>query len=253
MREPVSRAISAYWFKSGSQAVNGPRRPTGTKGSVEHAMRVFELEMDLLRPCLPPAECFPSPHSERARCANDFDSCLIRRSSTSDQAYPHSSAAHIGKGLYAAQLLRWFVAFSPHQFHVLPMERMYFHGRAETFACYQKLFAFLSLTPHLSIVEMSALIQQTPTNPTHNPWRRDFDAQQKTTLARFFETVNLHLAALLGSDEVLSWWPSHSGDAGHTAPSPFSPSGQGEAGVETGSEDLHGDQEVGSGEGATRR
>jgi len=53
--------------------------------------------------------------------------------------------------------------------------------------------------------------------------------------------VNLHLAALLGSDEVLSWWPGHSDDAGHTAPSPSSPSGQGEAGVETRSGDLHGD------------
>ena len=100
---------------------------------------------------------------------------------------------------------------------------------------------------------MSALIQQTPSNPTHNPSRRDFNVQQQKALARFFETANLHLAALLGSDEVLSWWPGHSDDAGHTAPSPSSPSGQGEAGVETGSEDLHGDQEVGSGEGATRR
>ena len=61
IREPVARAISSYWFKNGEQAVDGPRKPAGTRGSVEHAMRVFELEMDLLRPCL---DHYPRAKSE---------------------------------------------------------------------------------------------------------------------------------------------------------------------------------------------
>jgi len=215
VREPVARAISSYWFKGGAHAVAGPSKPHGTGGSVEHARDVFKLEMDLLRPCLPQAHCFASPNSSQAappyaRCANDFDTCLVSRSDTlSSTGYPSSTTAHVGKGLYAAQLLRWFATFSPRQFHVLPMERMYLNGEETRHACYLELFAWLGIAPQLTTSEFSALVAQTPSNPTHNPSKRPFDAQEKRNLSTFFEDASLNLAALLGSTEVTSWWPSY--------------------------------------------
>ena len=215
VREPMARAISSYWFKSGAHAFAGPSKPHGTGGSVEHANDVFKLEMDLLRPCLPQAHCFASPNSSQAAppyagCANDFDTCLVSRSeSLSSTGYPRSTTAHIGKGLYAAQLLRWFATFSPRQFHVLPMERMYLNGEETGRACYLELFAWLGIAPQLTTAEFSSLVAQTPSNPTHNPSERPFDAQEKRNLSTFFEDANLNLAALLGSPEVTSWWPRY--------------------------------------------
>ena len=217
VREPVARAISSYWFTEGSHGVAGPSKPHGTGGSVEHARDIFKLEMDLLRPCLPQAHCFASPNSSQAppyaRCANDFDTCLVSRSeSLSSTGYPSSIAAHVGKGLYAAQLLRWFAIFSPRQFHVLPMERMYLNGEETRGACYHELFAWLGIAPQLTTAEFSSLVAQTPSNPTQNPSKRPFDAQEKRNLSTFFEDANLNLAALLGSTEVTSWWPSSDTD-----------------------------------------
>ena len=74
----------------------GPSKPHGTGGSVEHARAVFQLEMELLRPCLPHARCFAPPSSpsappQLATCASDFDTCLVKRSeSLASPGYPRS-------------------------------------------------------------------------------------------------------------------------------------------------------------------
>ena len=117
---------------------------------------------------------------------------------------------HVGKGLYAAQLLRWFASFSARQFHVLPMERMYLSGEAARRACYLELFAWLGITPQLTTAEFAALAAQTPRNPTRNPSERPFEAREKRDLAAFFEDANRDLAALLGwtSADLAAWWPS---------------------------------------------
>ena len=63
---------------------------------MEHARAVFQLEMELLRPCLPHARCFASPSSpsspaQLATCASDFDTCLVKRSeSLASPGYPRS-------------------------------------------------------------------------------------------------------------------------------------------------------------------
>ena len=75
----------------------GPSKPHGTGGSVEHARAVFQLEMELLRPCLPHARCFAPPSSpsappQLATCASDFDTCLVKRSeSLASPGYPRSN------------------------------------------------------------------------------------------------------------------------------------------------------------------
>ena len=119
---------------------------------------------------------------------------------------------HVGKGLYAAQLLRWFATFSARQFHVVPMERMYLSGEAARRACYLELFAWLGITP-LTTAEFAALVAHTPQgarNPRHNPSERPFEAREKRDLAAFFEDANRDLAALLGwtSADLAAWWPS---------------------------------------------
>ena len=63
---------------------------------MEHARAVFQLEMELLRPCLPHARCFAPPSSpsapQLATCANDFDTCLVKRSeSLASPGYPRSN------------------------------------------------------------------------------------------------------------------------------------------------------------------
>ena len=82
-------------------------------------------------------------------------------------------ALDAGDRMYAAQLLRWFVAFSPHQFHVLPMERMY---RRQ----------FRQAGPSNAAIKKPGKIRESPRTPPQPgatySWRRDRDGAWRSVL-----------------------------------------------------------------------
>ena len=113
LREPVSRAISSFWYKGGhsaAEAVKDLSKQMASRHSYDNCTRHRRAEaVHFSRPLTPVAEALACRPLSYWSVAGDFN----------------GRTDHVEKGMYAAQLKRWFSVFPSCQFYISSMERLY--------------------------------------------------------------------------------------------------------------------------------
>ena len=130
LRDPISRAKSSFNMKwqievCGDKAwtradcftlVNRTRQELADDWQ-RQAVREFQKEMARLR------GCFPDSKDDQSDDSSGYQKCLGLREMSSVELHLFlDDAFHLGRGLYAEQLMQWFKFFSPSQFLILSSE-----------------------------------------------------------------------------------------------------------------------------------
>ena len=211
LREPVARAESSYWFKAGVTFQGKPSREQ-RGGSAEHMLRSFRAEIATIRRV---AEC-------AARAAGDATppdaARVIFRSlglngtrlsecmSAAGYRVGGGPQHHVGKGMYAYQLARWFDAFGRCAFWIASFERFHLRGADGSARCYADLFSWAGLPTALTDAELRAVLATAPANPTRNAAARPLPHPARRELAEFFGPHNAELSRLLGDARIEGDW-----------------------------------------------
>lgn len=183
LREPVSRAISSYWFKGGRSVANGTQ--------------LLEAQI--------------ADRQRMEKCMRDGRALASCGADGRGGAFGLTN--HIDKGVYAPQLERWFRAFDRCHFYVTTLERTYMRGASAASAQLRGLLAWAGVgaKAQLSNAQLGVIIGERRLTG-HNPHEAPFPDKFRARLGAFYTPYNQQLAKLIGSD-VLNDWAAASTDA----------------------------------------
>ena len=192
LREPVSRAVSSFWFKDGH--------------TVEQAMATFERQMReraQIDRCVRGAREWYRGQSapnvtKLVRCADGISPGHFERMQL---------LQHIDKGIYADQLERWFAHFPRCSFYITSVERFYGGGTHTTSRLFTELLAWLGVAPLPYSTEELERLLSVRKNSGSNPRKRPLPDAYMAKLHHFFAPHNARLARM-GADllELVTGW-----------------------------------------------
>ena len=124
LREPVSRAISSYWFKGGKSVRQGEAMLTAQMEDVKRA----------------------------ERCVHEGGTVIACGADGRGAAF--ATYDHVSKSVYAPQLRRWFDTFGgPCPFYVTTLERLYTRGNDVASVQLRQLLAWAGVPPSATLAE----------------------------------------------------------------------------------------------------
>ena len=190
LREPVSRAISSFWFKGGRSVPQGEAMLTMQMDDVRRAER-----------------CVAQGGGSAMTCGADGRGAAF---STTD---------HVGKGVYAPQLRRWFDTFGGAcHFFVTTLERLYMRGKEATSAQLRALLRWAGVagvSPSATLGEAEMRLALADRRLTgNNPHEAPFSSGFRERLGAFYAPYNRQLAALIGHAVLQDWATAYKGGIG---------------------------------------
>ena len=198
LREPVSRAVSSYWFHWGNCFSDFRLgHHNGSGGSAAHAMSCMRAEMQAVDAI--ERRCSDNRTSTTATC---LEAARHR------EKYGKGRAAfvhHVGKSVYVSQLQNWFLHFPRCRFFIVSMERFFGRGAAVTEACYTDLFSWAGLPTLLDGDELAKLATRHE-NRAHNPHEQPLPAFFLRAMGAWFAPRNKALSRELGSEQIFDEW-----------------------------------------------
>ena len=186
LREPVSRAISSYWFKGGKSVRQGEAMLTAQMEDVKRA----------------------------ERCVHEGGTVIACGADGRGAAF--ATYDHVSKSVYAPQLRRWFDTFGgPCPFYVTTLEMLYTRGNDVASVQLRQLLAWAGVPP-------SATLAEPEMRAVHNPHEAPFRDSFRYRLSASFKPYNMQLAALssaaacsrTGTPRVQEWRGQHAPTAG---------------------------------------
>lgn len=186
LREPVSRAISSFWFKGGT--------------SVPQGVTVLTAQMEDVKR----AEHCVDQGGSVGRCGAD------------GRGGTFGTANHVGKGVYAPQLRRWFDTFGGAcHFYVTTLERLYLRGKDATSAQLRALLAWAGVPKWATLTEAQMRVEVAVRRLTgSNPHEAPFPDSFRERLGAFYAPYNRQLTALIGRAALQDWATAYRGGIG---------------------------------------
>ena len=173
LREPVSRAISSYWFKGGKSVRQGEAMLTAQMEDVKRA----------------------------ERCVHEGGTVIACGADGRGAAF--ATYDHVSKSVYAPQLRRWFDTFGgPCPFYVTTLERLYTRGNDVASVQLRQLLAWAGVPPSATLAEPEIRAVLAERRGTRGA---PFPDSFRYRLGAFFKLYNMQLAALIGRGVLADW------------------------------------------------
>jgi hypothetical protein len=218
LRDPVERALSAYWFAN-SHLFEERRKQKGEE-------RGFEGDVGSI-------EQFQQLAEEEMQWRSEYDACMARQraqaqakavfatttgtnavSTYTDLEHcfgplfrsPALGGHHLSKGIYADQLQRWFENFPPESFHITSQERLTADPEREMRGILKFMGADVRPTPlhsdipdvvSISERDLASLKEGKLTNPNHLKTEQPLPQAFRERLETFFAPHKHRLGELL--------------------------------------------------------